>query len=71
MAFVTYVLTGGVSLGLQNRFAPEVLGIQLTSAIGWSFIEVLAVLVTLYVMSIETNLKVFDIIAYSLYKYVG
>jgi len=71
MAFVTYILTGGVSLGLQNRFAPEVLGIQASTALVWAFIEVLAIWMTLYVMNIETNLKTFDIMAYSSYKYVG
>jgi len=71
MAFVTYILTGGVSLGLQNRFAPEVLGIQASTAMVWAFIEVLAVWMTLYVMNIESNLKTFDILAYSSYKYVG
>jgi len=71
MAFVTYILTGGVSLGLQNRFAPEVLGIQASTALVWAFIEVFAIWMTLYIMNIKTELKTFDILAYSTYKYVG
>jgi len=71
MAFVTYVLVGGVSLGLQERFSPEVLGIQASTALVWAVLEVLAIWLTLYIMNIQTKLSVFDIIAFSSYKYVG
>nr|CAG4634975.1 EOG090X0ATU [Alona affinis] len=71
MAFVTYVLVGGVALGLQERFSPEVLGIQASTALVWAFLEVLATWVTLYVMNIQTKLSTFDILAFSSYKYVG
>ena len=71
MAFVTYFLTGGISLGLQNRFTPEMLGMQASTAFVWAFIEVLAIWVTLYIMNIQTNLAVFDIVAFTSYKYVG
>nr|CAG4643406.1 EOG090X0ATU [Ilyocryptus agilis] len=71
MAFVTYVLMGGVSLGLQERFSPEVLGMQSSTALVWAVLEVLAIWITLYVMSIQTKLTTFDILAFSSYKYVG
>ena len=71
MAFVTYVLVGGISLGLQERFSPEALGLQASTALIWAIIEVLAIWVTLYVMNIQTKLTSFDIIAFSSYKYVG
>jgi len=71
MAFVTYVVLSAVSLGLQNRFSPEVLGIQASSVIVWAVIEVLAVWVTLYILSIQTPLKILDLFAFSSYKYVG
>lgn len=71
MAFVTYVLVGGVSLGLQERFSPELLGIQASTALVWAILEVLVIWVTLYVMNIQTKLSTFDIVAFSFYKYVG
>ncbi|XP_064621582.1 protein YIF1B-B-like isoform X2 [Lineus longissimus] len=71
MAFVTYVLVAGVVLGTQNRFTPEQLGIQASTALVWTIIEILAVLMTLYVMSVATDLKYLDLLAYSGYKYVG
>lgn len=71
MAFVTYVLIGGVSLGLQERFSPEVLGIQASTALVWALIEVLAIWLTLYIFNIQTKLTWFDILAFSSYKYVG
>nr|CAG4637246.1 EOG090X0ATU [Ceriodaphnia reticulata]SVE73115.1 EOG090X0ATU [Ceriodaphnia reticulata] len=71
MAFVTYVLIGGVSLGLQERFSPEALGIQASTALVWAIIEVVAIVVTLYVMNLQTKLTSFDIVAFSSYKYVG
>lgn len=71
MAFVTYVLVGGVALGLQERFSPEALGIQASTALVWAVLEVLAIWVTLYIMNLQTKLTSFDIIAFSSYKYVG
>nr|CAG4650375.1 EOG090X0ATU [Sida crystallina] len=71
MAFVTYVLVGGVSLGMQNQFTPEVLGMQASTAMVWAVIEVLAIWLILYIMNIQTNLAVLDILAFTSYKYVG
>lgn len=71
MAFVTYLLVGGVSLGLQERFSPEALGIQGSTALVWALLEVLAIWLTLYIMNIESKLTTFDILAFSSYKYVG
>lgn len=71
MAFFTYLLIGGVSLGIQERFSPEVLGIQASTALIWALLEVFAIWVTLYVMNIQTKLSSFDILAFSSYKYVG
>ena len=71
MAFVTYVLTGGVSLGIQNQFTPEMLGIQASKVFVWALIEVLAIWMALYVLSIQTHLKMLDLLSFSSYKYVG
>lgn len=71
MAFVTFVLIGGVSLGLQERFSPESLGIQASAALVWQILEILAIWLTLFIMSIQSKLTFFDILAFSSYKYVG
>jgi len=71
MAFVTYVLMGGVSLGIQERFSPEALGLQASTAMVWAVLEVLVLVVALYIMNVQTRLSTFDILAYSSYKYVG
>lgn len=71
MAYVTYVLLAGFVLGFQNRFSPEQLGIQASSALAWAVAEVLVELITLYITNINTNLTTLDLVAYSGYKYVG
>ncbi|XP_071834508.1 protein YIF1B-A-like isoform X1 [Apostichopus japonicus] len=71
MAFVTYVLLAGVCLGKQDRFTPEVLGMQASSALVWLIIEVLAILLTTYITNIHTALRKLDLIAFCGYKYVG
>ena len=71
MAFVTYVLMGGVSLGIQERFSPEALGLQASKAMVWAILEVLVIVISLYIMNVQTRLSTFDILAYSSYKYVG
>ena len=71
MAFLTYVLVGGLALGTQNKFAPEVIGVQASTAIGWTLLELVAVWLTLYIMNIGADLAVFDILAFTSYKYVG
>ncbi|PIK41775.1 hypothetical protein BSL78_21361 [Apostichopus japonicus] len=71
MAFVTYILLAGVCLGKQDRFTPEVLGMQASSALVWLIIEVLAILLTTYITNIHTALRKLDLIAFCGYKYVG
>lgn len=71
MAFVTYVLVGGFSLGLQERFSPEALGVQASTALIWSILQVAAICLVLFAANIKTNLSTFDIVAYSCYNYVA
>ncbi|XP_075222084.1 yip1d-interacting factor 1 [Lycorma delicatula] len=71
MAYVTYVLVAGLVLGVQNRFTPEFLGIQASSALAWTIAEILIELVTLYITNIQTNLKTLDLLAFAGYKFVG
>ncbi|GFR88305.1 protein YIF1B [Elysia marginata] len=71
MAFVTYLLVAGMVLGTQDRFTPEQLGTQASSALVWLIIEMLAFSLSLYVMNLKSGIKYLDIIAYCGYKFVG
>lgn len=71
MAFVTYVLVSGIVLGTQSRFTPEHLGIQASTALVWLIIELVAVMLSLYIMNLSTELKYMDVLAYTGYKFVG
>ncbi|XP_030075411.1 protein YIF1A [Microcaecilia unicolor] len=71
MAFITYILLAGMALGIQKRFSPEVLGLCASTALVWVIIEVLALLLTLYLVTVQSDLSTFDLLAYSGYKYVG
>ncbi|XP_038150821.1 protein YIF1B isoform X1 [Cyprinodon tularosa] len=71
MAFITYILVAGLALGTQNRFSPELLGVQASSALVWLIMEVLAVLLSLYLVTVNTDLTTIDLVAFSGYKYVG
>ncbi|XP_062329482.1 protein YIF1B [Osmerus eperlanus] len=71
MGFITYVLVAGLALGTQNRFSPEILGMQASSALVWLIMEVLAVLLSLYLVTVNTDLTTIDLVAFSGYKYVG
>ncbi|ROJ29393.1 Protein YIF1A [Anabarilius grahami] len=71
MAFITYILLAGMALGIQKRFSPEVLGLCASTALVWIIIEVLVMLLSLYLLTVHTDLSTFDLVAYSGYKYVG
>ncbi|KAK3792266.1 hypothetical protein RRG08_007345 [Elysia crispata] len=71
MAFVTYLLVAGMVLGTQDRFTPEQLGTQASSALVWLIMEMLAFSLSLYVMNLKSGIKYLDIIAYCGYKFVG
>ncbi|XP_049526239.1 protein YIF1B isoform X2 [Dermacentor silvarum] len=71
MALVTYVLLSGYLLGLRNEFTPERLGLQASSALMWLTLEVLAIWLATYILSIRSNLRVLDLVAFSSYKFVS
>ncbi|KAK7074949.1 Protein yif1b [Halocaridina rubra] len=71
MAIVTYILVAGLCLGLQQRFSPDVLGIQASSAIVWLVLEIFVIIATMYVTAIHTQIKSLDLLAFASYKYVG
>jgi hypothetical protein len=56
---------------MQNKFTPEQLGIQASSALGWYVIEILMIIIVMQILSIKSVLKTFDIMAFCGYKYFG
>ncbi|XP_055519720.1 protein YIF1B isoform X2 [Leucoraja erinacea] len=71
MAFITYLLVAGFALGIQSRFSPEMLGMLASTAMIWLVIEVFAVLLSLYLVTVNTDLTTIDLVAFAGYKYVG
>lgn len=69
MAYITYVVVAGFILGMQERFSPEQLGIQASSALAYNIFELIVYTVTLYVSNISTTLRTLDLVAFSGYKY--
>lgn len=70
MAFITYCLLSGYILGLQNRFAPEQLGIYASSALAWLLLEVTIIVIAKYVLNMSSLLGFFHLIAFGGYKFV-
>jgi len=71
MSFVTYILMLGISLGTQEKFSPEILGIHASSALGWFTIEVVVIFIMMQIFGIKSALKTFDIMSFCGYKYFG
>lgn len=69
MAYITYVVLAGFILGMQERFSPEQLGIQASSALAYNIFELIVYTITLYVSNINTTLRTLDLVAFSGYKY--
>lgn len=69
MGYVTYVLLAGFMLGLQQRFSPEQISIQASSALAYIIFEMALYLATLYVTNTGLSLRTLDLLAFSGYKY--
>ena len=71
MAFVSYILVVGYMLGMQDRFAPDLLATTASSSLTMLVLELLVIYLTTTIMSINTTLSKCDIVAFCMYKYVG
>ncbi|NXO10307.1 YF1BB protein, partial [Oriolus oriolus] len=71
MAFLTYILLAGLALGTRGQFSPDSLGLVASSALAWLVLEVLSVLLSLYLVTVTTDLTPIDLLAFAGYKYVG
>uniref|UniRef100_A0A8D0XCV4 Protein YIF1 n=1 Tax=Sus scrofa TaxID=9823 RepID=A0A8D0XCV4_PIG len=66
LALPTQMLRAGLS-----QFSPDLLGLQASSALAWLTLEVLAILLSLYLVTVNTDLTTIDLVAFLGYKYVG
>ncbi|WFD27684.1 Protein transport protein yif1 [Malassezia nana] len=71
MAFVTYVIATSIIYGLRGRFHPEVLGYTASRALAIILIEFFAIKLGCYLLNIQGDHTIFDLLAYSGYKFVG
>lgn len=70
MGFATYVVVVAIALGSQGKFTPEMLGMTATTAFVWLMIEIGIVQLAMYLISVTTDIKIFDLAAFSGYKFV-
>lgn len=70
MAFASYVVAVAIALGSQNKFTPEMLGLTATTAFIWLLIEIGVVQLAMYLISVTTDIKIFDLASFIGYKFV-
>jgi len=70
MAFVTYVLIVGFTLGTASKFTPETLGMTSSTGLVTLTLEVLLVKAGFYLLNCG-NIPICDLLAYCGYKFVG
>lgn len=71
MALVTYILISAVLAGFRGQFHPELLGSTTTTAIAVILFETICLKLAMYILSINNESQLLDLVAYSGYKFVG
>ena len=71
MALMTYILLSGAVAGSKGRFDPELLSIAASQALGIIFLEFCCIKLGCYLLNIQGDGAVIDLVAYSGYKFVG
>lgn len=71
MALVTFILLSTLIAGLRGDFKPELLGYNTTKGLLVVIVEIFALKLGCYLLSISSQSQLFDLIAYSGYKFVG
>ena len=71
MALVTYILLTSVLAGFRGNFHPELLGSTTTTAIAVVLFEIVCLKMAMYILSINNESQLLDLVAYSGYKFVG
>ncbi|CAZ86656.1 unnamed protein product [Tuber melanosporum] len=71
MAFVTYILLSTLLYGLAGRFNPEQLGYTASFAFTIVILEIIIIKIGCYLLNINNDSQLLDLVAYSGYKFVG
>lgn len=71
MAFVTYILLSTLIAGLNGKFEPQLLGITFSNASVIIILELVVLWLGRYFLNINSESQIYDLIAYSGYKFVG
>ncbi len=71
MAFVTYILLSALIAGLHGAFDPTLLGITCTNASVVILLELVILWLGRYFLNINSESQIYDLVAYSGYKFVG
>lgn len=71
MALVTYILLSTLIAGLRGQFQPELLGYTATTGLVVVIVELVALKLGCYLLSISSQSQLYDLIAYSGYKFIG
>ncbi|KAK2731637.1 hypothetical protein FQN55_004533 [Onygenales sp. PD_40] len=71
MALLTYIILSTALAGLRGSFHPELLGSITTTAIAVVIFEILCLKIAMYILNINNDSQLLDLMAYSGYKFVG
>lgn len=71
MAFVTYILLSTLLYGIAGHFDPEQLGYTASFAFTIVLLEIGIIKIGCYLLSINNDSQLMDLVAYSGYKFVG
>jgi hypothetical protein len=71
MAVVTYILLSTLIAGLNGKFKPELLGITFSNASVIIILELVVLWLGRYFLNISSESQIYDLVAYSGYKFVG
>ncbi|CAK1354195.1 Protein transport protein yif1 [Cercospora beticola] len=71
MAFITYTLLSTLLAGLNGKFEPQLLGITFTNGVFVLGLELVVLWLGKYFLNIQSESQIYDLIAYSGYKFVG
>ncbi|KAK3071400.1 Protein transport protein yif1 [Teratosphaeriaceae sp. CCFEE 6253] len=71
MSFTTYVLLTTLLAGLNGRFEPQLLGMTFSNAAVVILLELLLLWLGRYFLNISSESQLYDLVAYSGYKFVG
>lgn len=71
MAFVTYILLTTLIAGLNGKFEPQLLGLTFSNASVIIILELVVLWLGRYFLNISSESQIYDLVAYSGYKFVG